>query len=210
MSWRELRGVLRYAFRHFDDDLGHLSTGNGWKKRLGLGTLSDMIAEDEDVPPDEEWREKLAEILGRYDLANAEEKNKAITQMWGFRTTHAALAEYYRPIWHRQRVRLAYASRDLHRALTRWHSPTWKKYLALPEEILADKVSEPARADTEPNIMQLQNALKHFDTTASNKKYQKVADLPEFQAAHELLSEYLGHYIEPPPEVESSVKVDGE
>lgn len=58
----------------------------------------------------------------------------------------------------------------------------WKDYLALPDE---------APDSATPDMDALRTTLKRYDTVAGNSKYSKIAELPEFQETHQLLTAYV-------------------
>jgi hypothetical protein len=83
----------------------------------------------------------------------------------------------------------------------------WRQYLALPVEVFARNHPLPAEA--------LQQSLARFDTVAADPRYRALAQRPEFQTTHRLLSETirlqapgaaaLPHLPPPPTESRPSV-----
>ena len=59
---------------------------------------------------------------------------------------------------------------------------TWKKYLALPEQVMQGK--PPVRAD-------LVDALARYDRVSQDSNYKVLADRPEFRSVHDLLHRFL-------------------
>jgi len=78
-------------------------------------------------------------------------------------------------------------------------SPDWRRYLAVPKELL-----DPT---AEPNLEALVALEKRFAKVASEPHYKGLADQHEFQISHELLREYIQalsatgpiSHIPPPP-----------
>jgi hypothetical protein len=79
-------------------------------------------------------------------------------------------------------------------------SPAWRRYLALPREIL-----DPA---AQPNLEALTELEQHFAKIENSPNYKHLAKHPEFQTTYELLSEYVAALsashstlqLPPPPE----------
>jgi lipid-binding SYLF domain-containing protein len=67
---------------------------------------------------------------------------------------------------------------------------SWKKYLALPQEVFEG--NNPPRAES------LQAALAQYDRVAGAPKYKALVERPEFQSTYELLREYTRVLSEAP------------
>lgn len=80
----------------------------------------------------------------------------------------------------------------------------WKQYLALPQAAYA--------AGGQPSTDSLNQTLARYQIVASNAEYRQLAVLPEFQATHRLLKNYLASLTQPrrevplppPPQVEGA------
>lgn len=60
----------------------------------------------------------------------------------------------------------------------------WRDYLALPPAVFA--------AEATPREADVREALQRFDTAAKDPRYVTLAQMPQFQAAHAALRNYLG------------------
>jgi len=78
------------------------------------------------------------------------------------------------------RLALAKESQGLDRLL----NEGWRRYLALPKEVLAGEM--PSRVEA------VRAALEKFERAATDRRYQALTERREFQATHKLLAEYAG------------------
>lgn len=76
------------------------------------------------------------------------------------------------------RQQLVDSARQLHGFL----DASWQRYLALPAEIYS--------GNQPPSIESLHHAVGRFDHVAANPQYRSLAQRPEFQATHALLTRY--------------------
>ncbi len=67
---------------------------------------------------------------------------------------------------------------------------SWKKYLALPQEVF--------EGNSPPRVESLQAALVQYDRVAQAPKYKALVERPEFRSTHELLREYTRVLSEAP------------
>ncbi len=200
MNWKHLRRVLRFAAANFDDQLDSLRTGPRWRKHLQVGAIRDQVAEDINSPPDRKARRRLREVVAAYHETAENPQYDAITRLWGFRVVHAALDEFVSAPWMRERRQLAASARELERELDGMGAGRrWQKHLALPEEVFASMVGPRSSQSDAPDPGQLRGVLARFDAVSRNRKYRSIAGLKSFQATHEILGNYVGHFVKAPP-----------
>ena len=201
MSWKHLRRVLRFSAAHLDDQLDSLRTGGGWRKHLQVGAIRDQVAEDINSPPDRAARARLYEILEAYDATARNPEYDSVSGLWGFREVHAALDEFVALPWMRDRRQLSASAGQLDRELDQIAGgDRWRRHLALPDEVY---VSAPAldspRAPVAPDLNELRKALARFDSISRKPKFRTISTLPSFQATHEILANYVSHFVSAPP-----------
>ena len=207
MNWTHLRRVLRFAATHLDGQLDALQPGARWRKHLAVGAIRDQVAEDVNRPPDRKARERLQEIVKAYDATARKPEYGAINGLWGFRAVHATLAEFVSPPWDRERRQLAASARELDRQLDEIGAgQRWHEHLALPDDVFAPApIPDPINTPNQANVSvasdprKLRDVLTRFDAVGRNAKYRSIAGLPSFQATHEILGNYVSHFVKVPP-----------
>ncbi len=195
MNWQELRRVIRFGALELEQSLDRMDGGSGWKRYLQVGTLRDLVADDENAPLDPDTSARLVEIYQAYDATAANSQYRTIAELWGFRAVHGALGEFLSPPWERQRRQLTASAIDLQNTLAGMNNGAgWQKYLALPAEVLGIQSASPGlppRHEYQPDMEQLQKTLGRFDSVRDNPEYRVIAELSSFVATHENLAAYV-------------------
>ena len=192
MNWSHLRRVLDFGAARLLNGLERLRTGDQWASYLRVERLRGIARDDGDLPPTRAEVDALVAMLERYNETAEQPSYASISGLWGFQSTHRALAEFLENPAARYRRQVALNANDLDRALERFQTGAgWQHHLSLPAVLFVDPAdAAAARHPPDPELMR--KALAKFDDVAKNPAYRVIANLPEFQATHASLERYLG------------------
>lgn len=129
-------------------------------------------------------RRELGAVFERFEAVAGNPEYEAITELTGFRTTHAALAEYLKPPLERQRNLVSVRAEDLGEALDELSGDErWSRYLEV------DRLGR--TSDAEPNVERLQAILEKYERVSRDRRYRAIAQLRSFEATRRALNEYV-------------------
>jgi hypothetical protein len=138
---------------------------------------------------------KLNEIRGALIATRGNPSLRSIASLTSFRLLNAALLELATPPEQRLSRQLSVAAQRLDRSLGRLETGDgWKKYLAVPSNIIKARAAE--TTDEE-----LAGVLSRFDSVRQNEQYRVIAALPAFQTAQQRLAAYQALRNQSAPEL---------
>lgn len=192
-DWQSLRLIIRTGEAELANRLNRYRAADRWKATLQIGSLSQILTDDDNQPPTGETRDRLQAILDTYDRASINPAFRPVTRLSEFHTVHTALTELLLSPLERKRGQLATAARDLDQTLAQMPNGShWSDYLRLPDSIFAPDDSATIR-----NLDELSRVLNRFESVSADRRYGLIAALPAFQATHRHLVDYIA--ISSPP-----------
>jgi hypothetical protein len=206
----EVRSLLLFAVDRFNDELGGISTGAGWRDYLRVEDLKRLIPPPETAPPapgtdvpvnsliTESTHDELAKILKRFDQTAENLEYRQINGMWGFQTAHVTLRELLIPPVQRLHKQLGLSAELLEDDLKRFETGlSWISHLKLSE---LKRIATIRPAELSPkDRTQMQELLLTFDRTAADPNYSTISDLPGFRMAVHVMRAYLPQLSKPAP-----------
>ncbi len=197
MSWHSLCQALGDLSGQLDADLDHYPSGKAWRTQLKTADIAALVSKQADVPPPDDVRRQLQEILKIHGEASSAAEFGEMATLPSFRILQLALTEYVTAPEQRQRRQLFFAAHELNRSLD--HISTgagWQQYLMLSSGMA---LSQSKAEETEPavNPAEFSEALTRFDSVEQNADYRVIAVMPAFKATHERLAAYLSQLQAP-------------
>ena len=159
-----------------DAKVTEVAPDKGWSERLSLDDLRGVPVFSQE-PSDEDERKRLTEILKVYQDIAQNEKNAAINQLPEFKRTMSLIQDYLTPVETRRRRDMPLAFDLFYNQLRKYkNGAEWAEYLSLPD----DTESDAGKA-------RITKLASRFDKLVGDKAYDKVTNLPGFDAAHATL-----------------------
>jgi hypothetical protein len=208
MDWASVGAVIRTAALRLSAVLDQRSNGAHWKNELQLARLVALVPEANE-PPDPETVVLLSEIAGAHEAIASDRDFRRLGRLEDFDVLEAALVEYLSPPLDRTRRQLIGYSELLQERVARFSTGAqWQAHLKLPLEpmpegydpALAPPPDAAARFERERTA--LVKTVARYESVATDARYKIIADLPEFQATHDLLVAYVTMLPQAPPAVE--------
>jgi hypothetical protein len=198
MDYLTLRRVARASSADFDRWLSGIPAGEVWRKHFESRTIQEHLSPDVDATPTAEERQAIVRIVRIFDRAVTTADLNDITRMASARTLHAALRELATAPDQRLVRQLSLSARSLNRSLSNLNTGvTWQRYLALPDAVIAAADRPPGDA-LQADREELGKILERYESVRARPEYQVIASLPEFQATHQLLAEFVNPPREAP------------
>jgi hypothetical protein len=191
LNWGELGQRIRQSCVQLDSDLERFPSAEFWRTSLKTAEIAVLVSVDSDVPPADDARRALTEILATYDSIGAAPDFNRVAGLFSFQTLRAAMTEYVMLPEPRMRRQLSASAAELNESLGRFNTGAgWKDYLLVsPNMPLAENR---LRANDDLPTSELADALARFDAAAENPDFRTINQLPAFKKTHARLVNYFG------------------
>lgn len=207
IRWSGLRQHLRGAASQLITDLDRLADGDVWRDYLRPDAVMQLASENSDRVPDPDEMAQFQALYETFKATTANPELRRITDLPGFRAVydglHQVIARGGAGGAERDaspdnsltaiRAKLASSAVRLDRELRRFpSSANLRSFLELPLQVYSGEEGVMSEVQsTEPDLAELELALRRFDRVSRAAEYRSVASLQSFRDTRRVLSQYV-------------------